>query len=543
MGDWSESEIEDIVFGRLVEKLPSSSDFLVTQQCTMENDVAKTADNIVSKNKGAVWRKEGMDICPSQEIGSSSVAEGLQSKTSSTNNSMDVSRGAEEEIDICQLSFDNKTSADSEFTFLGNDNDQEKDFLYYDWTDMSNFEDVDKMFRNCDPTFGRWSNTEGPSWISSSSNDIFVPEDTFASGLESSTLEFIDFDDASDYCANIRSLPESSTTQVDNHKQSSLTHQSFGLCTSAGQAYDGGGQGETKSALTAFGDVNKLDGHKINIQTQQLNRKLSSDAKEKGLQPYPQFLSKQNSFIKSGSSSYLHTLDPDANMENKFLYQEVFLPTTSSTASECLQNPSSSYVVPAHVISGSFLANLPDSLSKGPVMKPKELVDKPNIGPFEMTNSVKKQHDRFDQEIHNDRGNMNLQLHPTDIDSIVAQSSPISSVFSDDLTVKAISFQQLHDVIGQLDLRTKLCIRDSLYRLARSAEQRHSFTAANNEQIDCGRGLRIAGTPQKSVEYINIETETNPIDRSVAHLLFHRPPEAATSSAEDAISLESHMMA
>lgn len=33
----------------------------------------------------------------------------------------------------------------------------------------------------------------------------------------------------------------------------------------------------------------------------------------------------------------------------------------------------------------------------------------------------------------------------------------------------------------QLDLRTKLCIRDSLYRLARSAEQRH-----NNPSLSSG---------------------------------------------------------
>lgn len=31
----------------------------------------------------------------------------------------------------------------------------------------------------------------------------------------------------------------------------------------------------------------------------------------------------------------------------------------------------------------------------------------------------------------------------------------------------------------QLDIRTKLCIRDSLYRLARSAEQRHNCVNAD----------------------------------------------------------------
>lgn len=37
----------------------------------------------------------------------------------------------------------------------------------------------------------------------------------------------------------------------------------------------------------------------------------------------------------------------------------------------------------------------------------------------------------------------------------------------------------------QLDVRTKLCIRDSLYRLAKSAEQRHHCMDANggNRQV------------------------------------------------------------
>lgn len=43
----------------------------------------------------------------------------------------------------------------------------------------------------------------------------------------------------------------------------------------------------------------------------------------------------------------------------------------------------------------------------------------------------------------------------------------------------------------QLDIRTKLCIRDSLYRLARSAEQRHNC-ANLNENIREDKLVRIA---------------------------------------------------
>lgn len=45
----------------------------------------------------------------------------------------------------------------------------------------------------------------------------------------------------------------------------------------------------------------------------------------------------------------------------------------------------------------------------------------------------------------------------------------------------------------QLDIRTKLCIRDSLYRLARSAEQRHNC-ANLNENISEDKFIRVASS-------------------------------------------------
>lgn len=552
MAAWNEREIEDIVFGKFgenddqrvahrhgrpVKESLASGDILVT---------GTSEDSIVSKTNG-VWRKEGTNICP-LEIGNSRIVAGLDSNTCSTSYSIGASRGTVEEIGICQLSFDNNTTADSKLTFLENDNDRETDLLYYDWSDISNFEDVDTMFRNCDPTFGQWSNTDGWSRISSSSNDIFYPEDTFISGFKSSTLEFRDFNDASAYCANISSLPESNTPEVNNHRQSCLANQSFELLRSTEQPYDGGGGSETKSALTEFGNVNSLNECEfqqphINIQTEQLSRHCPSEVEGKGFEPYQsQILPKHNCFMKSDPSSYMPALKLDAHIEDKLLYQDLLMPTMSSSINECKQNPSSSFEISAQAISNTShgMENLPDLISKDPVKHLKEMVEKPSIGLLELDNSVKEQPDNLEQMIVSDTGNMGLELHATDMDFTVGKSSSIPSVFSEDAAVKAISFQQLQDVIGQLDLRTKLCIRDSLYRLARSAEQRHGFAAANNENVECQRGVHGTANLRKSAAYMDMETETNPIDRSVAHLLFHRPPESANRFADDdAMSLSS----
>jgi hypothetical protein len=42
--------------------------------------------------------------------------------------------------------------------------------------------------------------------------------------------------------------------------------------------------------------------------------------------------------------------------------------------------------------------------------------------------------------------------------------------------------------------------------------------------------------------FVNIETTTNPIDRSIAHLLFHRPSESSTLPRSDTLPLKSTPM-
>ncbi|KAG6534153.1 hypothetical protein ZIOFF_008037 [Zingiber officinale] len=565
----AELEIEDIAFGNIgennncrlsdggsiqEEEPLEPGNFIVTHQST-ETDIGNNARNKVPKNQDSVWKKEGTIICPSLENESFSIVKGdcqgpnlRQNNTASQNklcssSNPSASRNAKEETNICQLSFENNCSVHSKITFFANDNDQENDLLYYDWSDISNFEDVDQMFRNCDPTFGQWSNTDGPSWMSSS-NDMFGPEDTLTSAFESSTLEFKELEKAPGYCENTQHLHDCKTPQVDTHKQSCLTHQSFK--SNAEQAYDGGGEDENKSSLTPFSTHN-LDEHEpeINIQTQQLNRQFSSDVKGKGLATYPvQLHSKQDCFAKSNSSSFTQSLDPDFHVDNKLLYQDLLLRTTSSTITNCEQDISSSLEVSAPVGNNTFhgMGKVPCPLLNNSVMKLEEMAGRPHIGPPDLGNSVRKHYDNFGQNIHNDQGNMNIELHGTDMDSGVGKSPFMASVLSDDISIKIIRFQQLQGTIGQLDIRTKLCIRDSLYRLARSAEQRHKFDAANAQGADFRTGIYGTGASSRPVEYMDIETETNPIDRSVAHLLFHKAPESVMRTIDDSTSFEAGMM-
>ncbi|KAL9259889.1 LNK2-like protein [Drosera capensis] len=131
-----------------------------------------------------------------------------------------------------------------------------------------------------------------------------------------------------------------------------------------------------------------------------------------------------------------------------------------------------------------------------------------------------------------------------------------TSFGEDGNTVEDTILQQLHDIVDkvcfsctpclftrklwdynlivenfvlQLDITIRLCIRDSLFRLAQSASQRQyvnekssTYTSKSNTRKpdaareDTSSADRLGRTPVA-------ETETNHIDRVVAHLLFHRP--------------------
>ncbi|KAL8467900.1 hypothetical protein ACS0TY_031228 [Phlomoides rotata] len=108
----------------------------------------------------------------------------------------------------------------------------------------------------------------------------------------------------------------------------------------------------------------------------------------------------------------------------------------------------------------------------------------------------------------------------------------------DDIFPEAASFcQQLQLVMEKLDFQTKLCIRDSLYRLAQSAEQRH-----NRANLSAGYGEGDDET-NRYTSFMDMETDTNPIDRSVAHLLFHQSSDSSTNLVQDSFPFKSSSVA
>ncbi|CAM6051583.1 unnamed protein product [Sphagnum compactum] len=93
-------------------------------------------------------------------------------------------------------------------------------------------------------------------------------------------------------------------------------------------------------------------------------------------------------------------------------------------------------------------------------------------------------------------------------------------------TMDADVLLQLQNMITQLADKTRLFIRDSLYRLARSARKRQatgvSGTEASDEDSEYELEPSTSGGQPLVAKMNMVETQTNPIDRSIAHLLFHQ---------------------
>ncbi|KAK4744744.1 hypothetical protein SAY87_011056 [Trapa incisa] len=124
-------------------------------------------------------------------------------------------------------------------------------------------------------------------------------------------------------------------------------------------------------------------------------------------------------------------------------------------------------------------------------------------------------------------------LPPVDTSSAVEKDdSNTTSIAAVGYAAEESVLRRLQDIIGKLDSGTRLCIRDSLFRLAKSAVQRQ-YTSDTSSTNTRSKGETQGGPAEdnyadsRHVRMPDIETETNPIDRAVAHLLFHRPLESS----------------
>ncbi|KAF8411474.1 hypothetical protein HHK36_004025 [Tetracentron sinense] len=468
------------------------------------------------------------------------------------------------------------------------------------WPDIGNFEDVDKMFRSCDSTFGQGNvnNDNELSWFSPSSHFFDGSEDALKAGFKSSCSESSALQSTSEHHETaMKYMPNSARPLINDAEKQSVpnTYKTRSLALDADEPVAIGHSSYTNLMDVTAENKEFMSMRQINLQRKRLKHKNQSEGNRKDQHseylsggsfcshgtlkqfavvdlpsvpspqqvfpsPGPQ-LQQQKQNLETDSLNYLHTYIPYVHLEYSRPSDQILVtPAPFSIKSENKGHFSLSRKASSHACNHvQTMERFPDPLADSPAMTPdkntkklhqqQEVQATLNIDPrhedlvqaaFTDQVPVEKLEHQVQNEDHSDVEEACIPAVEVD-SSTVQESSCMSSVLGE-ISVEATSFQQLQYVMEQLDIRTKLCIRESLYRLARSAEHRHNFGNSNGGSRD-GRdrsGVLTTEESNKCTGFMDMETVTNPIDRSIACLLFHRPSGPSTRPTNGALFLESH---
>ncbi|KAL8060994.1 hypothetical protein ABFX02_02G060300 [Erythranthe guttata] len=417
------------------------------------------------------------------------------------------------------------------------------DMLYYGWPEIGNFEDVDTMFRSCDSAFGLAAMKDDEfGWFPSADNigesgDIVKPDFKFPYG-ESNPVKNISQNHNSSSCS---SANDSTMTYVPTRfNHSSWTSEKSDSCMSF---VNGPAMANSEDG---FIPRQQMMDHKKQVK---LQNQSTGKRKEHYFGDNSNYMSNLSnevvqlplSFMHSDSSPWsdLTSVNPTTSVVKSETYDLTSpSPRDSSHASNQSQSsfddPKFPLAAPEQSGRREKLHTHQGSLSSAYSNKKKASGTVQAVtgdtGTAGKTGGKQVCYSRDDSDSH--RGTVGfsplipIELGPSDI------QERSMSLGMDDTSLEAASFRQLQLVMEQLDLRTKMCIRDSLYRLARSAEQRSNHLNLNGS---CGdeREASKAFMGEGPHNFMDIETDTNPIDRSIAHLLFHRPSESSAIPVHD----------
>ncbi|KAK6805432.1 hypothetical protein RDI58_003217 [Solanum bulbocastanum] len=472
------------------------------------------------------------------------------------------------------------SQADGDLSFLDNscDDKDSNDLLYYSWPEMENFEDVDRMFRSCDSTFGFGPGSEDDLGWLSSSDVIEGSGDGLTSGFKfpcpaSNAL-------GSTSTSHETSKPKETNISTDN---SGIENQSLGYNSSSWSSeknesvnlshlsfLNGSSNLQCKLAPDKKAEVHG-GGVQVEIvsnnQPRINNNVVDSMQKKHSKHQNLSEGKRKCGYLENGDAlNYTDSIPEEQKLPSGTASTQVNFSSAGVLQQKQAQDPDFGYLggsfsymhsdyghsdgsalhptLPILKYESNGLVSLSpkDSYASNQVQSMEDSPD-PSFQVAAMTRNEKaeKLFHRSGVKVENNRDFEGVGIRiPTELGSSVVQECSSTNSGLDEISEEAASFHQLQRVMEQLDIQTKLCIRDSLYRLARSAEQRHRHANLNIVSGDDGgtSGPLVTEGTNKCTGYVDIETDTNPIDRSIAHLLFHRPSDSAVTPARDSSTLK-----
>lgn len=472
----------------------------------------------------------------------------------------------------CHFLLNDISSPEGELDFFGGEhkNETSNGTLDYCWENISNFEEVDKLFRYSESNLAQAidSSSDELTWHASLSSSNSHSK-SIEPGLASSSPEAMTSNPTSEQCElKMKNVPcNKSRFHVLNPKcDSKVDNSEFNDHTS--------GQNEhLKESLSVH--ILASQGHIQNetetlweeqVDSSLLQTGISDEFKEK----VQMKSSDKNASLNSHESQvpYIHASygHPSPHMPMR--------PPLLSPGPQLQQScPGfSTYQLPADMPNQRWPMKRPsDMLCSSPIMMPQDKIKKTrwcNQMQDMMAVDHNEQNTSTDSSLlQKHRQNMHYQhaeVKPQEGTDRLPLSSNGGSDQQDNLSrgheltvddkddpMEAAILHQLQASVAQLYIPTRLCIRDALYRLATSAMQRHDVSDSKNSNATRGEHIRMGDPEASSSDYqlqddrcagfTNFETETNAIDRSVAHLLFHRSAMPSTGGSLNATEFPSDL--
>ncbi|KAG8363698.1 hypothetical protein BUALT_Bualt19G0049500 [Buddleja alternifolia] len=457
---------------------------------------------------------------------------------------------------------------DSELFQNPPENGEQVDYVDYGWANIGSFDDLDNIFSNNDPIFGDlsvgntdelWTSSKdvsssplGPTPLNGDSSDLALgplrtssdrseikaqymldPSQSFVSGYEKSN--------------EITShAPQNLQASIDTIEHSGgkskllLKEKTFEMgrkIQACHKQLDDDGYAATLNEVPEKGNKQKrlLKGKTLGKKIEVTRLHDLGGTWSSSRSPFQQLNSQYSPSMVNPCTPLVLTR-PEPMQQKQFSVPLLASPVYGNAVNYYPPPPPPP---PVMAQSSGFPPGNANSLKEPPAMTPKEKIEKlRRRQQMRAILAIQKQQQQFGNQAEYpimDGGKVEVDESLSSIPSLDPNSpiehdeSNTSSMAFDNCSVEESVLSRLQDTIAKLDIQIRLCIRDSLFRLAQSAMQRQysSVTSSTNTRsIDEVLGNKDTDVAhERFTRTLDEETDTNPIDRTVAHLLFHRPPE------------------
>nr|XP_033517239.1 protein LNK2 isoform X3 [Nicotiana tomentosiformis] len=571
MFDWNDEELTDIIWSDTGQ----SDDHTVPYPDGSEKEAPAYKDNIKKE-----WDVEASSFKPTDQkkpttktdlsnikldgsskhdTGGAAITAGYRVESSADFSLTNATKSNQDSLG------DERNRLDDDFRVFHHQSEglEQSDFIDYGWANIGSFDDLDKIFSNSDPIFGDtslpnthdlWSSSKDVTSRSDKSVPLSIDSLSLALGSPRSPSERLEV--KAEYW-----LDQEKSSTGDEENASDIT-SNVHLSTDARD--HGGGKSVLLPNEKLFSCVKgnkqerilkgrfKLEQEGELAQLQELCRSLSPQVNKFGMpyvtnQPYlASELSQQSQLQGPECLQHKHFPGPlfasstYGDMGNHYSPMPVLSQVHSGQASH--QRVLSSYKAsPGN--SNHFSKSL-DASSKPLMMTPQEKIEKlRRRQQLRAMLAIQKQQQQFSYQMVSPEQSAKQGGSVEENLSCIPSLDPTSPLEQGDSNTVCLAVEEssvedtalylLRDVISKLDLQIKLCIRDSLFRLAQSATQRQ----CGNDSCSSKKGgievsIEEINTNNRIARPPNVETETNPVDRIVAHLLFHNPSELTSKLAE-----------